>query len=363
MATLALAMIVKNECKTIERVLGCARPLCDEMIIVDTGSTDKTQQLARALGAKVHSFTWIDDFAAARNFSFQKCKSDWILWLDGDDVLTPENQAKLRALKSELNDSLDGVFCTYDYAFSKPEDGKPEECIFKTPRERLIRRAAGLAWQFPVHECIAVPAGRSLSRLDIAVEHRPLPEKQAAKGTRNLDILLKTVEENNDRRPRNLFYLANEMRDHQRWGEAVRFYEEYLPVSDVQWEKYAALLSLTRCYYGLKLPEAALRWATEAMLLDSQRAEAWMQLGLYHYDRHQWAQAIPYFHAASILKLPSTGLNDPKAYTWMSHDYISVCYSNLGQYHLAIEKTLDAIPNNPDKPRLIKNLHWIVDQL
>ncbi len=90
MITLSLAMIVKNEGATIERALSCAKLFADEMIVVDTGSTDDTVAKAEAMGAKVRHFSWIDDFATARNYSFSQCAMDWIIWLDGDDVISRE---------------------------------------------------------------------------------------------------------------------------------------------------------------------------------------------------------------------------------------------------------------------------------
>ena len=83
MTTLSVAMIVRNEGATIERALNCARLFADEMIVVDTGSTDETVAKAEAMGAKVRHFRWVDDFAAARNYSFSQCAMDWIIWPDG----------------------------------------------------------------------------------------------------------------------------------------------------------------------------------------------------------------------------------------------------------------------------------------
>ena len=98
-AKLSLAMIVKDEALTIQRVLECARLVCDELIVVDTGSTDETPELARAMGARVVQFEWVDDFAAARNHAFEHCGGDWIVWLDADDILSESAQRQILALK------------------------------------------------------------------------------------------------------------------------------------------------------------------------------------------------------------------------------------------------------------------------
>ena len=89
--TLSLCMIVKDEERTLERCLNSVKSFINEIIIVDTGSKDKTKEIAKAFNAKIYDFKWINDFAAARNFSFRKATSDYILWLDGDDFINSED--------------------------------------------------------------------------------------------------------------------------------------------------------------------------------------------------------------------------------------------------------------------------------
>ena len=194
------------------------------------------------------------------------------------------------------------------------------------------------------------------------MQHRPLSRKQAEKVNRNFDILQSAIDQG-DRRPRNLFYLANELKDHGRFAEAISVYEEYLTVSDLRWEKYWAILCLIRCFRQLGDSENARRYATEAIYLDSQRAEGYIQLGLYCYERGQWDQAIPYFKTASQLQQPTQGFTEKEAYSWLPHDFLSICHANLGQHLPAIQASLNALPHHPHKERLRKNLHWMVDQL
>jgi tetratricopeptide (TPR) repeat protein len=181
--------------------------------------------------------------------------------------------------------------------------------------------------------------------------------------SRNLQILKTSVEKNGDRRPRNLFYLANELKDHGHFSEAIPIYQEYLLVSDLAWEKYWAQLSLAHCFSRIEQLEKSRRSLMQAILLDSQRAEAYVQLGISFYDRRLWKQAVPYFQSATRLQKPTAGFTDNDAYGWQPHDYLSICYANLGRYPDAIETTLQALPGNPHKSRLLKNLHWLVDQL
>lgn len=91
-------MIVRNEEQTLGPCLASVRDLADEIVIVDTGSTDRTRELARAAGARVFDFPWVDDFAAARNESLRHATGSWILWLDADDRLDERNHRQCREL-------------------------------------------------------------------------------------------------------------------------------------------------------------------------------------------------------------------------------------------------------------------------
>ncbi|MEO0406074.1 MAG: glycosyltransferase [Cyanobacteria bacterium P01_A01_bin.135] len=95
MATLSLCMIVKDEAKRLAACLTSAQPIVDEIVIVDTGSTDETVDIAQKFEAKVHHQPWNNDFAEARNLSLQEATGDWVLVLDADEVLTAEAIAKI----------------------------------------------------------------------------------------------------------------------------------------------------------------------------------------------------------------------------------------------------------------------------
>ena len=100
--TISLCMIVKNEEKVLARWLDSVADLVDEIIIVDTGSSDATKEIAARYTDQVYDFAWQDDFAAARNFSFSKATKDYIYVPDADEVLDEENREDFRQLKQVL---------------------------------------------------------------------------------------------------------------------------------------------------------------------------------------------------------------------------------------------------------------------
>ena len=103
MATLSLCMIVRNEEEVLGRCLESVKDLADEVIIVDTGSDDRTKEIAARFTDRIFDFEWRDDFSAARNFAFSKGTKDFLMWLDADDVIPRKRQSGLRDLRKRLH--------------------------------------------------------------------------------------------------------------------------------------------------------------------------------------------------------------------------------------------------------------------
>ncbi|MGB5424013.1 MAG: glycosyltransferase, partial [Desulfobacterales bacterium] len=102
----SLCMIVKDEEANLARCLASVKPIVDEMIVVDTGSTDRTKDIAEFFGALVYKFEWGGDFAEARNFSLSKAKGDWILILDADEIISPQDYKRFRKLTAKKPSGL-----------------------------------------------------------------------------------------------------------------------------------------------------------------------------------------------------------------------------------------------------------------
>ena len=123
MATISLCMIVKNEEEVLGRCLDSAVSFADEIIIVDTGSTDRTKEIASEYTDQVYDFKWTDDFSAARNESFAHATMDYCMWLDADDIVTEEQQEKLIKLKDTISSDTAVVMMKYVMGFGS--DGRP----------------------------------------------------------------------------------------------------------------------------------------------------------------------------------------------------------------------------------------------
>lgn len=113
MIEISLCMIVKNEEKILARCLDSVADLVDEIVIVDTGSTDATKKIAANYTDKIYDFTWVDDFSAARNFAFSKAEKDYIYTADADEVMDEENRKRFCELKEVLLPEIEIVQMKY----------------------------------------------------------------------------------------------------------------------------------------------------------------------------------------------------------------------------------------------------------
>ncbi len=197
MPTISLCMIAKDEEKNIGTVLECAKKFADEIIVVDTGSSDRTPEIAKEFGAKVYHFQWCDDFSAARNESLKYATGDWIMWLDADDYIDEENIKRIIELKKNLPKSRDEAY--YFIIESKISEG--DETSWYWFQIRLFPNHQDLKFEGRIHEQVIF----SLSRLKIRevyttlkIIHRGYEDrsKLGEKLTRNLKLLLKEEEEN-----------------------------------------------------------------------------------------------------------------------------------------------------------------------
>ena len=150
MIRISLCMIVKNEEKVLDRCLASIFDLMDEIIIVDTGSTDRTKEIAGKYTDRIYDFVWCDDFSKARNFAFEKAACDYIYSADADEVLDEENHEKFRLLKENLMPEVEIVQMYYGNQLANGT-------VYNFDRElrpKLFKRLRSFVWTEPVHETV-----------------------------------------------------------------------------------------------------------------------------------------------------------------------------------------------------------------
>ena len=167
MITISLCMIVKNEEKLLARCLDSVADLMDEIIIVDTGSTDSTKEIAARYTDKIYDFKWIQDFSAARNFAFSKATKEYIYSADADEVLDEENREAFRQLKETLLPEIDIVQMYYANQLSFGTIYNYD----KELRPKLFKRLRTFTWAEPIHEQIILEP--VIYDSDVAILHMP----------------------------------------------------------------------------------------------------------------------------------------------------------------------------------------------
>ncbi|WP_129111131.1 glycosyltransferase [Bacillus toyonensis] len=338
--TISLCMIVRDEEKTISRCLDAVEEIVDEIVVVDTGSFDRTKEIVEKYTSNIYDFQWIDDFAAARNFAFSKATQQYILWLDADDLLLEDAQEALKQLKGELDSNVDAVSMPYHLVMDS--NGKPLYC---TRRYRLVKREKQFQWFGKVHEYLAVSG--EMCNSNIAITHKK--EKEVT--DRNLKIFQNTVAAGEELSPRDLFYYANESMDNHKYNDAVLLYETFLK-QDEGWyeEKIYACGKLGDCYAKIGMWEKAVEACAKSFRYDVPRGENCTRIGYIYMDQQKYNEAIFWFKLATEVPLATDSpFHSPVSYTWIPYLQMCICYSKLGEQDKAYyynELAASYVPNN-----------------
>lgn len=188
MISISLCMIVKNEGKVLERCLKSVCDLVDEIIIVDTGSTDNTKMIASKYTKLIYDYKWNDDFAAARNFAFSKATKDYIYSADADEMLDDVNRRKFLELKKVLLSEVEIVQMLYltDMRYNTTENYK------RDLRPKLYKRLRNFTWINPIHETVRLEP--VVFDSDIEILHMPTSNHSK----RDLSIFRKIIEKDSD---------------------------------------------------------------------------------------------------------------------------------------------------------------------
>lgn len=388
---LSLSMIVLNEEKLLGRCLSSVKDHVDDIVIVDTGSTDRTKEIARDFGARVLDFTreqfpdcfyfddastncpppytdkWIfADHAAARNFGWDATIGDYIMWLDADDVV--RGGEHLRTIAEEIGDRP-CAFLRYEWGRCD-EDGIPSSEMW---RERIVKRGSA-RWGDPCHACLApCPTTNRFFAEKAVIEERRAKKHpdffKSGVAFRNYKILRGHYERTKDKPDsRTLFYLAQEASYIAgRENEAVELYEKYLGTGG-GWdeERHEARIRVGR----LLEKDAATRTRAASHYVAATREKPGLPDGYFGLARvayldEQWLVCKHLTELGFVMGDPRRVMpHNPRDLILEPHHYYNVTLYWLGLYEKAAESCRAGLKVDPKHVGLKGNLEdWYLPRL
>ncbi|MCD8082794.1 MAG: glycosyltransferase family 2 protein [Clostridiales bacterium] len=351
MVTISLCMIVKNEEAVLGRVLKQMKEIADEIIVVDTGSTDRTKEIAAAYTDRIYDFAWRDDFSAARNFACEKATMDYWMWLDADDVIGRGEREKLLLLKEEMDTSADVVMMRYQTGFD--EAGR---VTFSYWRERILKNRAGFRWEGRVHEAV-VPRG-NIVYSNIAIEHR---KEGAGDPDRNLRIYERMMLEGERLNPREQYYYGRELFFHGRYPEAENVFRSFLRESQGWAEnKIDACVLLAKCLERLGKEEEREQALFSSFLFDVPRAEACCEIGRCRMEQERYPEAV-WWHRRALESETGNmkgGFLAADFCGFIPAIQLCVCYDRMGDRERALYYHRLSAEYRPDSPAVAENQRY-----
>ncbi|RLA82098.1 MAG: hypothetical protein DRG36_00120 [Deltaproteobacteria bacterium] len=347
---LSLCMIVRDEERDLPLCLESVQGLVDEIIVVDTGSEDRTPQVAREFGAKVYPFRWINDFAAARNESLRHATGDYILWLDADDVIPEEERERFLEWKKDLPERP----TAYKFVLESPKEGGDflnEFCY----QLRVFPRLPGVRFIRRIHESVV----ESLQALkvpivdyDLRILHRGYSRKEEMerKGRRNLKMLLTALAED----PTDSAVLWHLSMTYNLLGDKERsaHYAELL-LKDPTWQRERVWRTAVVCHLGSLYRDLGRREEAERLLQEAIENDPSSPLPLF-FLAHLYLKEGDHMRAFKVLK----GLREkeievspvplpPRAIRFYTHLWLGSCYEAMGDRERAAEEYSLASEINP----------------
>lgn len=293
MITISACMIVKDEEVVLQRCLDSIKDLVDEIIIVDTGSSDGTKDIAAKYTDKIYDFTWSYDFSAARNYSFSKANMDYIYVVDADERIDEENRQRFLILKQHLLPEIEIVQMKYE-----------NQLVFNTTynfdveyRPKLYKRLREFMWVNPVHESVELEP--IVFDSDIVIEHLPINSH----ASRDFDIYLRTIR-NEGKLSKKLYkmyarelFVAGQDKD---FDEALSYFEQFSQQENYESDEQKIFeCVLTKCYRLKKNPIGLMKNSLKNIADGKPCAEVCYELGEFYYELGDYREAVIWYYNAA----------------------------------------------------------------
>lgn len=367
-ADVSVCIIVKNE-PFLEQCIKSIRPFVKEIVIVDTGSTDGTDVVAKRLADKFEAYSGcndpqtglIEDFSNARQRSFDLATQPWTMWVDADDII----EGGEHLVELTKNSYPDAVSFMFKYEYSYDEHGK---CTCFHYRERLFSDKTKFHWINPVHEVVVPNDGVATSFIvndDIVFKHRRQYSNKVHESGRNLRILRKYFEKVGDTDARQMYYLGLECYNNGFIDEAIKHLSKYVDISGWDDERTMACLKLVDIYQAAGDYDNGLRWALKAITLKETWGEGYFALGrMFYYlairndanTQRNWERCVYFSRIGLGLPLTKTLLFiNPVDRDFDIHRYLNVALHRTGDIVGALESAQTGLNSRPDDVALQTN--------
>lgn len=350
--SMTLCMIVKDEEKSVEAALESASPFVDDIVVVDTGSTDETPTIVKKFTSRLHRCAWNDDFSAARNFAMEHVHTDWMLWLDADEQLEVRDEARWRQSFAESSQKADALLVTINNYYGRVVD---ELKTYVYGGFRLLRTAAKLRYTQAIHEHL------DLSRGDVRLSHEPIEgvvirhygymddeARKKAKFARNMRLLQKErTRPNYD--PWIDYHIAAE---YYRRGDYVKAYESV----QTSLKRFLEMRRLPpplayKLKYELLLvtgsTEHALEGIKRAIMLYPDYVDLHYYKGLFEYGAGRYDDAVQTFTTCLEIGENRRYLILKGAGSFMASYMLGMCWEALGKPETAMSIYLDLVARFP----------------
>jgi len=314
---ISLCMIVKDEENWIEKSIGSVKGIVDEIIVVDTGSGDRTPEIAEKLGAKVFHYKWDSNFSNARNFAIKKASGEWILFLDADETIAERDLPAVRSLSR--NRHFDGFsFMIRDYTGNEflagfvpaGNDGYRESEGFKgyklTRLVRMFRNNGKIFFQREIHEVVEHSIrgyGGKILEMNIPIHHLGAlkGEKVSDSKRRKYEELSRARIESNPNDPKSNFDLGYFHFQRKDYGKAEGYYKKAIELKRNYTEAY---FGLGEVYAAQKKYQEAAEVNKKILVLSPRNPSAYYNLGELYMGLKKYSQAAEMYRKALELNSP-----------------------------------------------------------
>ncbi|KAF0134343.1 MAG: glycosyl transferase family 2 [Candidatus Saganbacteria bacterium] len=344
---ISACMIVKNEEQMLQKTLPNLIKLVDEVILVDTGSSDKTIEIAKKLGAKVFTFPWINDFSAARNESLKHAQGEWIIWADADEFIKEEDMDKLKA---QLANSKE-----IGYLLKVAECHEDDFNIVSfNLRPKVFKNKIGIHFERPINEQPFTKDGEYLfsqaKATDIPIYHWGgflETEKLKQKKLRNIGLINKMIESGKGD-VTYYFLLGLNYKDLKMYDESFKAYDEAIKIDIDGRFALAAREEKAWMYYSSKKAKEAYAEALEALKIDKQSITALNVVGGILLALDKYNDAVETLISAVNAPIKDDAvIVSPRQRDYVSRMLLGQTYMKMGKYKEALESAKKALQFDP----------------